>query len=290
MGVRSLATLVECRDIIIGVDLGAALAPVRFGLPPHILELKRLEEVLDSIRVALSESHLIIITHYHYDHYMKDHADLYAGKTLIVKNPQRDINFSQRMRSHRFLKKSGLIDKARVEFGDGRLFSIARDLTIEMSPPVWHGEAESVVGKVLMARIECEDEVAIFASDTQGPVDREALEILVKWSERRPRYLVIGGPATYLEGSKLSRGVAEKGLANLLYLIEKARPDYLIVDHHLLRDRSYRGYLAEHFRVAAMRGVSLLTAAEYEGRPVEQLEAWRRELWGIESRSRHSSS
>ncbi|MEM0340612.1 MAG: hypothetical protein QXN05_00335 [Acidilobaceae archaeon] len=279
MGVRSLATLIDCNGVLIGIDLGASLAPVRFGLPPHELEFRRLEETLDLIRRALAESQITVITHYHYDHYMRDEIELYFGKTLIVKDPHRDINFSQRIRSYRFLKKSGLIHKAKVELGDGRTFSIEKDLTIEVSPPVWHGETESAVGKVLMVKILCNDTVAIFASDTQGPVDDKALRTLLDWSESRVKFLIMGGPATYLEGLKIKKKASEKGLDNLFRLIETAKPETLIVDHHLLRDENYRTYLERHIQAASQHKVRLVTAAEHEGRPIEQLEAKRRELW-----------
>jgi len=46
MGVRSLATVVNACGVRLGLDLGASLAPRRYGLPPHELELKALERAL----------------------------------------------------------------------------------------------------------------------------------------------------------------------------------------------------------------------------------------------------
>ena len=43
-GARSMCTLVETRDIKIVIDPSVALAPKRYGLPPHEMELRKKEE------------------------------------------------------------------------------------------------------------------------------------------------------------------------------------------------------------------------------------------------------
>jgi len=47
--VRSLATIVNTRGVRLGIDLGASLAPRRYGLPSHELELKAPERALGRI-------------------------------------------------------------------------------------------------------------------------------------------------------------------------------------------------------------------------------------------------
>ncbi len=279
MGVRSLATVVEACGVIVGLDLGASIAPRRYGLPPHDMELERLERALDDASRWIRESHVITITHYHYDHYMSSEPDLYHGKTLLVKHPTRDINASQRMRSYRFLKKNRVEEIARVEYADGRKFKVD-DVTIEMSTPVWHGEPGTRVGKVLMVRVSCDEGVTVFTSDVQGPADNEALRILERWSKPRVDVMIVGGPPTYFAGYKVPVKAVEQGLQGLLDVIRRVRPKRLIVDHHLLRDINYLDKIEAHIREAGTLGVELETAAEYMGRPVEQLEARRRELWG----------
>jgi len=284
MGVRSLATFIDICGVSVGLDLGAALAPRRYGLPPHPLEYKRLEEALDNARRFIRESDVIIVTHYHYDHYIRGEPELYYGKTLIVKSIERDINRSQRFRGYMFLKRSGLMDKARVLEGDGAKF-VFGDLVVELSKPVWHGEPGSKVGKVLMVRLLCEDYNIIFTSDVQGPADPEALAVLRSWSTPRPTMVILGGPPTYSAGILVSGDAVRRGLEGLERVIVDVRPEVLVVDHHLLRDISYSRYIERHVALARELNVNLVTAAEYEGKPVEQLEARRRELWRGEGAS-----
>ncbi len=279
MGVRSIATMVEMCGLVVGLDLGASIAPRRYGLPPHDIELRRLEKALDDASRWIRESHVITVTHYHYDHYMANEPELYRGKLLLVKHPTENINMSQRMRSYRFLKKNGVEEIARVEYGDGRRFNI-EGVTIELSPPVWHGEPGTKVGKVLMVRVACEEGVVVYTSDVQGPVDEEALRILKEWSRPEIDLMIIGGPPTYFAGYKVPVRAVEQGLKGLLRVINEVRPRRIIVDHHLLRDIRYLEKIEAHIREAERLGIKLETAAEYMGRPIEQLEARRKELWG----------
>jgi predicted metallo-beta-lactamase superfamily hydrolase len=278
MGVRSLATFVDMCGISVGVDLGAALAPRRFGLPPHSVEYERLERVLDVARRLVRESDVVVVTHYHYDHYIRGEPEIYYGKRLLVKDIERDINRSQRFRGYMFLKKSGLAYRAHVTPSDSSTF-IFDKMVIEFSKPVWHGEPGSRVGKVLMVRIQCEDNSVIFTSDVQGPVDPDALSTLKSWSRPRPSLIILGGPPTYSSGTLVSEEAVRMGLEGLETVLWDVRPEILVVDHHLLRDIEYLKHIQRHVRIASELGVKLITAAEYEGRPVEQLEARRRELW-----------
>ncbi|MEB3806703.1 MAG: hypothetical protein GSR73_04220 [Desulfurococcales archaeon] len=278
MGVRSLATVVEVSGVVIGLDLGASIAPRRYGLPPHETEWKALERALDEARRWIRESHIITVTHYHYDHYMRDEPDLYRGKILAVKDPKRNINRSQAIRSYVFLKKLGVEELADVRIADGQLLEF-EGVRIEFSPPVWHGEPGTRVGRLVMVRILSEEGTVVFTSDVQGPADPEALRILEEWSRPRPDIVVVGGPPTYFAGFKVPVRAVEAGLAGLKRLITLLRPRVVVVDHHLLRDINYSEKIAEHYEAARDAGVRLVTAAEFMGRPVNQLEARRRELW-----------
>ncbi len=281
MGVRSLAVVVETAEAIVGIDLGASIAPRRYGLPPHEIELRRLEESLGAVERAIGESDIIIITHYHYDHFIRDNPELYKNKILLIKHPKQNINRSQAIRSYVFLKKNRVEELAkRIETADGRSFSFGR-LRIDFSPPVWHGYPGTRVGRVVMARISCCGESVIYTSDVQGPADPAALEVILGWcSESRPHLVILDAPPTYFAGFKVPRSHVEAGLKGMLDLIRGCRPEFLVVDHHLLRDLAFRDRISEHYKVAAENGVRLLTGAEYMGRPLKQLEARRRELWG----------
>jgi len=275
MGVRSLATYIEMCGLSIAVDLGASLAPRRYGLPPHEVEIEELERSLERIRELLMDSHVAIITHYHYDHYIANEPELYFGKKIFVKHPKSDINTSQRIRAHRFLVKGGVEEKADVVYADGGSH-VFEGVRFTFSPPVWHGEPGTKVGKVIMALIECDEGRVIFGSDVQGPVDEEA----VKWlsSQGRIDVLVIDGPPTYFAGYKVPVEAVEAGFRGLREVLRTLRPRRVVVDHHLARDKKY-GEIVSDIRAGAPAGVDVVSAAEFEGVPLRLLEAYRRELW-----------
>ncbi|MGC9209900.1 MAG: hypothetical protein ACP5FT_01330 [Acidilobus sp.] len=277
MGVRSLATLVDACGTLIGLDLGASLAPRRYGLPPHELELKALERAMESIREAISEAEGITITHYHYDHFVRDEPQLYAGKRLFVKHPTQDINWSQRLRARRFLLQQGVEKSASVSYADSASFTLG-SASLEFSEPVWHGEPGTPVGRVLMVKVSCGDEHVIFASDVQGPADPAAVQRLTSWAGAR--VLIISGPPTYFAGFKVPVEAVQAGLDGLRQLVRARVAETIVVDHHLLRDLNFSERLRDHYELARQVGVRLVNAAELMGVELNQLEARRRELWG----------
>ncbi|MGC8555496.1 MAG: MBL fold metallo-hydrolase [Conexivisphaera sp.] len=286
MGVRSMATVVDACGTLIGLDLGASIAPKRYGLPPHREELAALSRARRAIREAISGADAVVITHYHYDHYVRDEPGLYRGKRLFVKNPSSDVNRSQRWRARAFLDDMGVSRSAEVHYADGGSFDLGGP-RLEFSRAVWHGERGTPVGKVIMVRISCSGESVLFASDVQGPVDPDAVGALEAWGGAR--LLEISGPPTYFAGLKVPTDAVEAGLAGLMRLIESGVAEVVIVDHHLLRDARYREAISAHEAEASRRGIRLVTAAEFMNRRVEQLEAMRRRLWS-EERTRSSGS
>ncbi|MGC9071276.1 MAG: hypothetical protein ACP5HK_01055 [Acidilobus sp.] len=277
MGVRSLATLVDACGTIIGLDLGASLAPRRYGLPPHQLELQALDSAMGSIRDAIRDAEAITITHYHYDHFVRDEPELYTGKRLFVKHPTQDINWSQRLRARRFLLQQGVEKNASVSYADSSSFSVG-SASLEFSEPVWHGEPGTPVGKVLMVRVSCGNEHVIFASDVQGPADPAAISRLTSWAGAR--ILILSGPPTYFAGFKVPFEAVQAGLEGLKQLIRSRVAETIVVDHHLLRDLNFADRLREHYELARAFGVRLVNAAELMGVELSQLEAHRKHLWG----------
>lgn len=278
MGVRSLATVVEAGGLKIFIDPGASLAPRRYGLPPHPVELERLEESLARIREELRDSQVVVITHYHYDHYLPrpGDAELYRGKLLFVKHPASSINVSQRIRAYRFLRRNGVGELAgRVAYmdsGEGEVEGVR----LVFSEPVPHGPEGTKLGYVVMVLVEAEGRRLAFTSDVQGPTSRRALDILVSW---RPHTVVLGGPPTYLEGFKVPVEQVEQGLRGMELLLGTPGLEELVVDHHLTRDPNYRERISDLLEKARRIGVRVATAAEYMGVREELLEARRRELW-----------
>lgn len=275
IGVRSMATVVEVEDYKIFIDPGVSLAPRRYGLPPHPLELERLEDVREDIRKELKDADIVIITHYHYDHYLykEEDVDLYKGKILLVKNPRDNINASQRLRAHKFLVKNRVAEFAkRVVYIDSNWIQVSDSIVVRGSPPMPHGSDGTRLGYVIMVSVGYHGYIFMHASDVQGPMSGRALEWIL---QHRPTILLVSGPPTYFAGYKVSEEEVMQGLRNLETIVQRLDAT-VIVDHHMARDLKYLEYLGKLRRQAKGRVVS---AFEYMGAPYEPLEALRKQLW-----------
>jgi len=104
LGAKSSCIFVETPDVKIVIDPGVA---IMHGSFPASWENKKrwLEEGYRRVKSALIDSDVVIITHYHYDHFLPNDIELYYGKTLLVKNPNEYINDSQRDRALHFFSK-----------------------------------------------------------------------------------------------------------------------------------------------------------------------------------------
>jgi predicted metallo-beta-lactamase superfamily hydrolase len=272
MGVRSMATLVETSSGVFFIDPGAALAPRRYNLPPHELELKALEESLSRIYSALSSVDYVIITHYHRDHYLyrAGEQEYYRGKVIYAKNMYIDINPSQKIRAHILYRKMGVESLARqVVFADGKIINL-NGVKLQFSPPLPHGDCNSKLGYVLSVTIIEDGFTLTHASDIQGALCKSSLNYLQNISHS---VLIISGPPTYLK-QESNKDVLE----NLIKLIKNSKRGFtMILDHHILRDQDY----AKYFNILRniKSDVKVLTAAEYMGIEIRQLEAYRYKLW-----------
>ncbi len=280
MGTRGMATVIDIGSHKIFIDPGVSFAPRRYGLPPHPIELERLEKHLEIIHDEMSDADIVIISHYHRDHYLyrEGEQEFYRGKILYIKHPEQMINHSQRVRAYILLKKTGVHSIARkIIYSDGNSYVLDDGTRIVFSPPMPHGPDDTKLGWVIMTLIDINGYRILHASDVQGPISEAPLKWIL---EKRPDILIISGPPTYFEGKKMSREDIEKGLYNLMRIAGNAEgPRTIIVDHHLLRDLDYKDRIIDIIEIAAIRNAEVLTAAEYMGQPVEQLEARRKELW-----------
>ena len=271
LGVRSMATVVRASNAKIFIDPSAALAPMRYGLPPHRLELEALRESVGRIDAELADADVVIVTHYHYDHHdpgFRIPVERYASKLVLVKDPVRSINVSQRIRASRFLKKLGEVG-ARVQVADGRSFELG-GLRITFSRPIPHGNSTRL-GYVLAVRVEEGGDTVAFSSDVEGPLEGYAVDFMCG-----SRIAIVDGPPTYLVGRAYSEGDvarARENIAKLAKCVER-----LVLDHHLVRDPGYASLFRE---VLELSGRSPVTAAELIGLAPNLLEARRRELYGV---------
>ncbi len=270
-----MATLVETRDAKLIIDPAAAVAPRRYGLPPHPKELSLLEECWGRIASAAEECEVVAVTHYHYDHHSSTRflGEIYGGRLVIVKDPENMINFSQRSRAKIFLEKIRPI-AAQVMVADGKdyVFSGTR---LEFSCPVPHGP-DNQLGYVVELRVKDSSDSFLFTSDVQGfPLDYQARFAL----EKRASTFFIDGPPTYMLGLNYTLEELEASIRNIGRMMSQSSPSTVILDHHLLRDLDWRKYLGSLFEEAEKLGVILESAAEYAGREINQLEALRGSLY-----------
>ncbi len=271
LGVRSMATYVEAGDVNILIDPAVALAPKRFGLPPHPVEEKVKAELWELIKEHAARTDILIVTHYHYDHINPEEPGLYEGKRVLLKHPKRMINPSQRGRASAFLPKLRGLPKE-LAYADGRTFRFG-DVEIRFSKPVPHGPTAQR-GYVIEVSIRA-DEIFLYTSDVQGPLLEEQVAFILK---EKPDLVFVDGPTTYIDSpyTPIELRTANENLARI---VREAGVSRLVVDHHLTRDLDYRERIRPVYEAAEELGVAVECAAEFLNMEPNLLEARRRELY-----------
>ncbi|TFG34712.1 hypothetical protein EU527_01950 [Candidatus Thorarchaeota archaeon] len=282
MGVRSLCTFIRTPDISILLDPSAALAR-RFGLEPHPLEYKALQYSLSEIRAKAQEADILSLSHYHYDHVRPgfrnclynlsthdERKEMFAGKYVLAKDNRENINNSQRRRAYFFQKEVKSICK-KIDWCDGKHYEFG-STRIQYSPPLPHGSEGSPLGFVLATTIEFGNSKILFAPDVQGPIARSTLNYILT---AEPDLVVVGGPPTYLKQfSEKESQSALYCLSNLVSVIP-----ILVVDHHNLRDPSWKEWLSPITNIAIQSDNVVCSMAELIKRDELCLEANRNELY-----------
>jgi len=285
-GARSMCTLVQTPDVTVLLDAGVSLCPYRFSLPPHPIEFQTIARLRKRIAEAAEKAEVVTISHYHFDHHTPSYEDwvvnwteanetarqIYQDKTVLMKNPKEKINASQRQRAWLFQKTGGKYAK-NLEAADGKTFTYGQTV-LRFYEAVAHGSEDSMLGWVVMAVVEREGELFMFAPDVQGPMSTRTLELILK---AEPTMIMLGGPPFYLGGFRVAEAQLEQGLRNLKSIVQAV--PMVIVEHHALRDDSWRQKIAEVTQQASAAGHRVLTAAEYLGNENVFLEAKRKQLY-----------
>jgi predicted metallo-beta-lactamase superfamily hydrolase len=274
MGTRGMATSVVTRDCILLIDPGVNLASRRFGLPPHPMEVGRRRDHWAKIKHYAEHSDILILTHYHFDHFNPEEPEIYRDKTVIVKDSKAHVNRTQRVRAEPFLKKlRGLAKETLI--ADGGEFNFG-ETRIRFSPAVSHGPSPKM-GYVVQVCIQEDEEKFLHTSDVQGPATEQQRDFVL---QQNAQVVFCDGPVTYLLGRRYSQGSFRKAVGYLREIVEKSQVKRLVLDHHLLRELKWKSRVAEVFSTARSRGVEVLTAAEFAGVRDDLLEARRRQLYG----------
>ena len=284
LGVRSMCTFIETPDVKLLIDPGVSLGP-RFGLMPHPSEYKARAEVRVEIARRAQISDLLVITHWHYDHYTPTFHDeiwngsslhaaeeIFRDKTVYAKDIKGDINPSQRRRGWLFKKTTGRFIR-RLESADGNSIEFGKT-RIEFSGPVFHGERDTALGWVVMVTISRDDASVTYASDVQGPMVQDTTKMILG---ENPRILITGGPPTYLKDYRVPESSLRTALSNIGEMAMEIPT--IVLEHHLLRDKNWREFAEPAFRNARKHHNKILTAAEFLGVGEKLLEARREELY-----------
>jgi len=263
-GIKSMCTSIGTKDCNITIDPGIAWETNSFPLP--IVEKGILEQVYTrKIKRACKKSDLIVITHYHYDHYIPE-PSLYAKKTLIVKDPYNNINSSQKKRAAEFLPQVN----AKVMVADGETFKFGKT-TVKCSKALWHGAEKTPLGFVIMVAIDDREEKIVYTSDLNGIHIKKYVELI---AEENPDVIIFDGAPTYLLGYVMSFKSLKLCIKNTISLLEKTDAGLYIIDHHLLRDYRYKELYYEVFKRAEELEKKILTAAEVTGKKPKVIEAY----------------
>ena len=101
LGAKSSCTLVRTPDVSLLIDPGAAVMQPSFpaSWAKKLYWYGRGEL---AIKRAARKADVVVISHYHYDHFTDFDPQLYKGKLLLAKNPNEFINDSQRERAEHF--------------------------------------------------------------------------------------------------------------------------------------------------------------------------------------------
>lgn len=266
-----MATYVETDNLKIVIDPGVAIAPDRYRLEPNEEEFRRLKELREIINKCCLDSDIIIISHYHYDHYTpffddiylesKDYASkIYKDKILLIKHPEEFINESQRKRAKEFLENVKNLAK-KIEYADGKEFKFG-NTRIKFSKPIPHGKDDKL-GYVIMTLIDDNKTKFLHTSDIQGILYEDVMDFILK---EKPNIIYLGGPPTYLM-FRYGKKNLEKTNKFLKEIVEKLNP-IIIIDHHLLRDKKFREKIDIEFK----------TSAEFLGKDNILLEAYRKDI------------
>jgi uncharacterized protein len=275
LGARSMATLVETPDVAVLIDPSVRLGPYRYDLPPHETERARQKELWQQIRIAAKRANVLTVSHYHYDHHNPAAPSVYRGKLAFLKDGKFNINRSQRERASAFIRKLKGYPKE-VQVADGNQMDFG-DTELLFSPALPHGYNDEL-GYVVMTRIAHGNDVFVHTADVLGPPLKEHLAFLI---DAQPTVLYVDGPMTHFP-ENYPEEHTKRSLSHLQRILRTTNVRTLILDHHILRDRDWRTRMAPIFRAGKEHDVGVMTAAEFAGQRVDQLEANRDRLYGIE--------
>ena len=163
--------------------------------------------------------------------------------------------------SKKWVLEDELPDGTRIMWGEGKSLKIGC-VELKFLGPWFHGIEYDRTGWVMPVVIKVKGKVVVYTSDLMGPQIEDYAYAIINY---RPDVIIADGPPTYLFPYMLNKINLKRAIDNMNLIIEKAKPELVIYDHHLLREWRWRERVAQVFEVAREVGVKLMTAAEYLG-------------------------
>ncbi len=273
MGCRSMATFIETPKMSIIIDPGAGLGEFRLGHKPHALEKWILKKHLERIYLYLEKTDVVIISHFHFNHYIYNNPDIYTGKILLVKNPNRMIGLSQRNRAFDFLNFIRNIPEE-IIYVDNRMYKF-EEIKLKFSKPVRHsGDPES--GYVLMVCLQEKEEEFLFIPDIEV-FTNEVVEWIV--SKNNPNIIYTDGPITYFYDDEGRAAIINNYIEAYKRIIRRTTLAKIIIDHHIFRDINWTEKINPLLKYSQSKGIIMQPAAKFRGEEINLLEARRDELY-----------
>jgi uncharacterized protein len=250
------------------VDPGASLEPAHFPMP-----VERRGALLDehdaAIRSACGRSQLVVISHYHLDHFSERRdPERYGGKTLFIKNPD-DLPAKQLETAKGFRKTIDGLPKETI-VADGRKFKFKKT-QISFSPPVWHGAAGAEPGQVIMTEVSWGKEKVLVTSDVGGPLEPATTDLIV---DAKARTVVVDGYPTYMLGQFATDHDLVRSIVNVCRILAAPTVKTIVLDHHMARDYRYPAFFKLAYEKAKKLKKQFGTAAEVLGRTSAVLEGY----------------
>ena len=264
LGTRSMATYIETDDIKIVIDPSVALGKIRYGLPPHPMEINQESLHWADIRQYSQQADVLIVTHYHYDHHNPSEPDIFRDKIALIKHPGKNINKSQKERSAYFLDVIGSIPD-QIEYSDDREFKFGSS-RIKFSQAVPHGNNDRL-GYVTEVAITDGNYKLVHTSDIEGGNLDCQRDFII---QEDPDMVIFDGPMTY---------PYQNVIPNIVQILKETRVTDFIIDHHYLRNLKWREKMAEVFDIADRLEKRFICAAQFLGKQEELLEARRKQLY-----------
>ena len=271
MGVRSMCTYVETDKTTFLIDPMISMAPIRFGHPPHPVEIWQAEKCLERFGLFARDAKNIIFTNYCWAKEFVLPAELFKDKTVFLKNPNQNLPAEERNRAFDLINQIRNWAKD-IQYADSKTFSLGHTKIHFSNPFKISGDDENRT--IISVCIDDYGRIFCFSSEIAGALNDDIYDFISRF---KPGKLYFDGYPSYQKAvPEHKTAAAQKRLIKLLDFI---KPELLLFDHHPMRDGDWEEKWALLRRYCVKSRIVFKTAAEYRGEPNNLLESRRSQLY-----------